>query len=982
VNLSRPDGERHVLTFFWGMVGCAIATAALLFATVFGFAGGLRHETQAVMEEQGRDAALVNQVRTLVAVVTAEVGNLLDGEGEDTGGADAAVDALQQRVALLRSFQERGSGATTAAEVTEMADDLVSLSGLAHAWRARFRQVAADVEDHTTIKDVRQRLTELQAWFDSLEGRQRLREAVGVRRFRAATGGEADRIARDLVAGQARRHLHTLDAIQRELSELGRLSERLAGEDNSDDLADLKENQLRPSLDRLGHQIARLEGENGLAEQLPGGLVAAVGDSIFGRGWVDGRGGEPIQPGTGGLYPLRQSYLDLQVERRRLHRRLDLLRDRSTVAQAALTRLAGERLNTLSNNLEERVTNELQRLAILVVVGGCFILVLAVLIGHAIRRQLAVLGRLRGRNAMILEAAGEGVCGVDLEGRVSFANPAAARMLGWESAAMLGEPVGQVFLPECDGDRKNCRESCHICTAPRDGRPCRVDNDLFHRRDGSAFPVEYTSNPIRNHAGEVEGAVFVFRDTTERKAVEAEREAAAREVAAANAELARARDEAVAACRLKSEFLANMSHEIRTPMNGVLGMSSLLLETALDETQRDFAETMNRSASSLLTMINDILDFSKVEAGNLEIESIDCDLTALMENNLDLLASWCQEKGLELICTLDVHLPTSVRTDPGRLIQVLNNLVGNSVKFTEAGEVEIRVACVTAREDVVVLRFEVRDTGIGIPEERRDCLFQTFSQVDASTTRRYGGTGLGLAISKQLVGLMGGEIGVESEVGVGSTFWFTVRCERSAETPPREPMLESVAVSRISRPFKPSHLRRAIVSTDITTVESAGDTPRTSDPAPATVATAAAGNTALGPKPEPEDAVSLRLLVVEDNVVNQKVALAMLNKLGHQVDMAANGVEAVAAVESEEYDLLLMDCQMPEMDGYEATREIRRRQGQRRHTPIIAMTANAMKGDREKCFEAGMDDFVSKPVSRVAIVDVLARWTLQRRAGV
>jgi len=1069
-------GERYVLTLFWTMVGCGLVTGTLLYATIGWLNTDLHRQGQVFLEQQQNATATFNQVRALTVRAMADVGHLIDPDGGDEpSGNDDPIAILEQRITLLHI--SLGSATPTAAtrEIEGVATELSSLREAARGWRSRFLPVAADVRNHTTLNDGRQQLAKLHAWFDSLEGRWRLREAVRVRRFRHVTGEEANRLAREVAIAQGGGPLHTLDAIQRELAELGRLTERLAGEDNADALADLQENRIRPVLDRLRRQINLLQGRDDLDEAIPAELVEAVMNSLFGHDWVEGADGVPLLPSNGGLLSIRKRYLDLSAERSRLAGRLDLLRERMATVLAELSRLTNEHMNSLSAEVETRVAAAWRSMVVLAATGACIIIFLAAIIGHAIRRQLRTLSTLRGRNSQVLAAAGEGICGVNREGRITFANPAAAQMLGWRTEAMLDRPVGKVFHPECDADKDRCGKTCHICAAPWDGQTYRVEDDLFWRRDGGCFPVEYTSNPMRNDEGDVEGAVFVFRDTSERKVVEAERERVTAELAAANQELAAARDEAVEACRMKSEFLANMSHEIRTPMNGVLGMSNLLLETVLDETQRDFAESVTQSAESLLTVINDILDFSKVEAGKLEIESIDCDLTTLLEDNIDLLAHRCQAKGLELTCTIDPHLPTTLRTDPGRLIQILNNLVGNAVKFTEEGEVEIRVACESVRADAVVVRFEVRDTGIGIPEDQHDRLFVTFSQIDASTTRRYGGTGLGLAISKQLVGLMDGEIGVESEAGVGSTFWFTVRCGRSENVAPAAslpehlrgvrvlvadanathrcavaaqlttwgfapepvattaeaisalrgardrgaafgfavidarltgdggvPLTHTVAcdaelsetrvvasvplaghvvqmeggdsIRRITRPFKSSQLREALLADGVVSHDIDGAI----EVGPKTASTRV-------PKPQVDERSSsssdgLRILLVEDNVVNQKVALALLNKLGHQVETATNGIEAVTAVEENRYDVVFMDCQMPEMDGYEATREIRRRQGQGHHTPIIAMTANAMQGDREKCLDAGMDDFVSKPVRRDLIVEVLARWTVEPRA--
>ncbi len=662
---------------------------------------------------------------------------------------------------------------------------------------------------------------------------------------------------------------------------------------------------------------------------------------------------------------------------------------------------------------------------------------------ESLRRAEADARRQEAHFRSLLENVTDLIMKLEGDGRVTYTSPALTRLLGWPSDAWQGCRVEDFVAP----DEKDRLLAWLGQSAARPGVGAPAEFRLRHA-DGSYRLVEAILNNLQADP-QVRATVAHCRDITERKQAE---------------ELRRAKEAAEEASRLKGEFLANMSHEIRTPMNGILGMTELTLDTELSPRQREYLGLVRMSAESLLTVINDILDFSKIEAGMLQLDPIPFGLRDSLGDTLKTLATRAQQKGLELAFRVRPDLPDALVGDSGRLRQILVNLIGNAIKFTECGEVVVDVGAEEVTGDAAVLHFTVADTGIGIAPEKLERIFDAFVQADNSTTRRHGGTGLGLTISSRLVGLMGGRLWAESVPGRGSTFHFTVRFGRAEGEPPVwEPgrlesllglpvlvvddnatnrrILEEIlthwkmtptivaggtdalaALTRAAAAGKPFRLvlldgqmpemdgmtlarsiraTPALAGTTTVLLSSAGPIARSSDYRAAGITAwlmkpvkqselLDAILTALGrpgrsqaPRPRgPRAGRALRVLLVEDNVVNQTLAVCILENDGHSVTVAGNGREALAALERQAFDLVLMDVQMPEMDGLEATQRLRALEaGTDRHLPVIALTAHAMKGDKALCLEAGMDVYLSKPIEADELRRVIAGFFPAVNAG-
>jgi len=621
---------------------------------------------------------------------------------------------------------------------------------------------------------------------------------------------------------------------------------------------------------------------------------------------------------------------------------------------------------------------------------------------------------------------------LDTNESVVSCNPAFSQLFGYSSDEILGKNLDSVIATE---------ETIHEAAQFTQRALAGTFHAISQRRckDGTMVDVEILGVPVVVGA-EKAGALGIYHNITE---------------------LVRARKEAEAANSAKSEFLANMSHEIRTPMNGVMGMLELALETELNPEQHDYLTTSLHSAEALLALLNDILDFSKIEAKKLELEVIDVSLRNTIEDVASTLAKRANDAGLELACLVHPDVKSALRGDPSRLRQILINLAGNALKFTQQGEVVIRAELIAESQTHVTIHFSVQDTGIGIPPERQASIFDRFTQADGTTTRKYGGTGLGLAICKQLVEAMGGTIGVKSSAGIGSTFWFDITFEKQ---PPEKRGTSPLTISPVnlqglhilgvddnetnrmilSKMAESFGSRIETVSGGTKALEALQNAQRTGDPFRVVLLdmqmpgmdgeqttraiksdpliknvkiviltsigqrgdaihmealgcsgyllkpvrqqmlhealVAILGRTDQGPALVTRHILSeqkrfgLKVLLAEDNPINQKLVVILLRKAGFSVDTVDNGLQAVGKVREEPYSAVLMDVQMPEMDGFEATRRIREWEAEKQHLPIIAMTAHAMKGDREHCLEAGMDDYISKPIEPSVLIGVLERW--------
>jgi two-component system sensor histidine kinase/response regulator len=980
----------------------------------------------------------------------------------------SAASNLAQTVHQLSQSTDGLPASMVLNRLDSSANDITALEKQALSWRNRYDVVLQNLtEQRVRVNDL---LSGLRNEAELQENRRRLQEALRFKQWQAAQGEEAARLAQMILTEQAQQQNHPFSESETDLADLARIVELFNGEQNLDDLAGLMDNKLKPALDRLTYSLD---------------LVEDLKVALFGRGFTVDEQHRSILVGSGGLYSLWRDTLLLRREREKLNDALAQI-SRGIDAVGAVFTEAQVRSNALAMQMEQMQIASWQQM--LVLGGVCLVLfcffawfisrvigdqVNAIELakveaesGHQTAQRLMQEQRAANQELERLAAAlttseaflqslvenlPVSIHRKDTEGRFIFANKRFCDYKGRAPDEILGKTNFDIDPPDLAQQYRDIDTALMETCQPFEAEEVRI------KADGEKQWNRVVKIAVLDKSGRVIGTQGMFWDVTAAKQAEEN--------------LKLAKQAAEEAARAKGEFLAKMSHEIRTPMNGVIGMTGLLLDGELTPRQREFAETIRVSAETLLTIINDILDFSKIEAGKMTFEVLDFDLVETIESTLDIVAARAFTKGIELASSIPSAIPNRLRGDPGRLRQILTNLVDNAIKFTDQGEVVVWVETESETATYAVLKFFVHDTGIGIAPDAQTRLFEAFSQADSSTTRKYGGSGLGLAIAKRLVEIMQGEIGVQSKAGEGSTFWFTARLEKQQAANTRETFdrdLSAVralvvddnatnrqilchqifawkmqADSAASGPEALGKLRAAVEAgkpydlalLDVQMPEMDGLTlgrAIKADPAIADtrlVVLASFGQACsteelkragidtylvkpakqsrlfdclvnvmgkVAARRSAEESVesrspgdssesnrqreTARILLAEDNYTNQRVALGQLRKLGYAADAVSNGLEALDALQAVPYDIILMDCQMPEMDGYEATRAIRIREQSsdqrcnwKSPVHIIAITANAMEGDREKCLAAGMDDYLSKPIRLQELQAVLER---------
>jgi two-component system sensor histidine kinase/response regulator len=1055
---------------FW-MVRLLAALGFVMVAVMIGQSGlqlqSIRSSRVRLQEQQQHLHEATREIVQRAGEAQGEIQSALDEDTPFTGKS-GAVGSLEQAAHQLSQSTDDPSAVLALNRLDEVANNLAEVEKQALDWRSHY-----DID----LKNLAQQQTQVHAFLAALrneaeleDGRRRLQEAIQYRHWRTAQGAEAARLAL-ILTEQERQESHGLSEFKTDLADLTRIVELFNGEQNVDNLANLKDNLLGPALARITYQLE---------------LINDLKTALFGVGFTIDAPHQRILVASGGLYTLRRDTLLLRRGHDKLKNDLELVSRDVDAAVAAFAQSAQLHSQALAMHVEQNLAANWRQMVIFGI--GCLVLfwVLAWFISRSIRDRVLAIelakgeaesGRQTARRLMqdqqvaheelerlasalatsevflqsLVENVPIAIYRKDTEGRYIFANKLFCEYKRRPLAEVLGKTNLEIDPPELAQKYQSIDR-----LLVEKGQPIEME-DIWLDSNGEHRWNRIIRLAVLDASGHVVATQGMSWDITAAKQAEQS--------------LKLAKEAAEAAALAKSDFLAKMSHEIRTPMNGVIGMTDLLLDTGLEEQQREFAETIRVSAQTLLTIINDILDFSKIEAGKMTFEVVDFDLISTIERTLDIVAAGAFSKGIELVNNVPVGIPARLRGDPGRLRQILTNLIGNAVKFTSEGEVVVSVDKESESATETVLKFYVHDTGIGLTPLAQTSLFEAFSQAAVSTTRKYGGTGLGLAIAKRLVEMMHGEIGVQSKAGVGSTFWFTARFEKQAvdaapadvraHTALRVLVVDDNATNRqilchqilarkvpagmaASGPEALQKLRAAVQEgspynlalLDAQMPEMDGMAlARAIKADPSIAGTRLVALTTLGRACSPEDlklagidsylvkpvkqsrlfeclvapirkapdlsiippsvasaaparsspvdsqSEKTRILLAEDNHINQLIAIGLLRKLGYCAEIVTNGLAALEAFKSIPYDIILMDCQMPEMDGCDAAREIRKQEQSSSHGAewrfpvyIIAITANAMEGDRAKCLAAGMDDYLSKPIRLPQLEAALELW--------
>lgn len=924
--LTKQEEGRRIIVMVWVLVAASVAAGALTIGLVGWTLLSMREERSLLINQESQLVKTSLEVNRLVSFARSAIESLLQDRPTQPKNA-TAIQSLQEYIHKQVNATPDPQLREILVELGTSGANLVDLWNRVTSWRTQFNQVLLDIDQQRSLGKVRGLLHNVAGSVALIEGQRRLQEAMKFRRWRATQGRQASELAKEILLGQANQEIQDLRALQIELSEVARLAEVLAGEDSLDNLADIKDNQLKPSLDRLSHIINNLASDKLTSQKFGPETIEALNVALFGQGYVMNEAHQSVSPGQGGLFSLRHNFLRLRQERQQLQIEFQDIASRINLFHTNLAKLTQEYTTTLAHDMENKLTQSWYNLVIIGALCFAGFLILNWMISGAIRRQVEALKeavteaetshqttqrllkeqhkateafeRLSQQNRLILDSAGEGIYGLDSDGTTTFINHAAASMTGWEAEDLLGKQEHSLIHHTRPNGESYVREECPVFKTCKDGVFKHVDDEVFWRKDGTSFPVEYTSTPIWEE-GKLVGAVVTFQDRTERKIAEEK--------------MQEARMAAEKANRAKSDFLASMSHELRTPLNGILGYAQILTrDKTLTESQKTSVEVMQRSGEHLLNLINDILDLSKIEARKLEIKVGVFHLGKFLEDIAHMMSVRAEQKGITFSYTPSSAMPGNVKGDDIRLRQVLLNLLGNAIKFTKQGTVALTVDYNNASSEENMIQFKVIDSGIGIKADKLGEIFKPFHQV-SDRYQQAEGTGLGLAICKQLVTLMGGDLQVTSIPEQGSSFWFTIPLPiaEDVELPPPTPF-----------------------------------------------------GTIVRLQGEPK-----RILIADDKWQNRMVVMNLLSPLGFEMIEATDGQEALNKAAQSHPHAIIMDLLMPGMDGFEATRQLRK-SPEFQDIPIIASSASVFDFNQQDAIKAGCTDFLPKPVQAEKLFEKL-----------